>query len=328
LVASAASNDVPRITLSLSKTIPTDLANGTAYEAPVRCDTNGNMYIRFYQQNPDAAPIVKVGPDGKLAAEPVRLELVKELAKGGAIDFSVNANGEVSVLGVDDKNHFFIANFDSQGQHKGITWLVLDADFVPWHYGIFSSGEILLTGGVKMNSHPEPRALLLDKNGNSLHAVGTDEKLESDKNGKIDEALSKFQLSTVVPGTEGNMYVLRPGAKPIVLVISPSGLIRDRWIVDSPGEGYLAQEIKVAAGNVVVVFLYKRPPGPQTSVEEVYRVLNSFTGEIRFDYVPDPTSKLRGAFTCYRPPADFSLLSGGTEGGTEGKLILQWATPK
>jgi hypothetical protein len=299
--------EVPRVTLTVHQGMPADLAVGM-YQLPIKCDSGGNLYARPFQDpgpdKPLRPPILKIGRDGKLSAS-FSFEHVGDIDTKDLelIDFSAGRLGEVYAL-VASKKASYVVAFRSNAEFQSATLLSLDPSFQASRFVRLSSGQYLLTGlkGTKR----DPTILLLDTAGNIVRTFNTKETYHTDPAGAATKGdIDSFELSDLQVGEDGNIYIMRPSAPAKILVLSVLGEVVREFAVEAPGSDYFPLSLALGGGRIVVIFEQRKAPG-QSIARYVYRVIDANTWTPLLDYVTPP--ELWGAFACYVPPAQFSVL--------------------
>jgi hypothetical protein len=133
---------------------------------PIRCDNEGNIYLRTYQEpDPLAAPVLRFTQEGKRLPE---LSLSqKEEFKNKAyqiMDFQTGASGDTFALvnrreknkdgepvGPDDIS---VVNFDEDGKPDRVIKLDVPAYFSAGQLGVFPDGKFLVGGHKKVVHGP------------------------------------------------------------------------------------------------------------------------------------------------------------------------------
>jgi len=105
------------------------------------------------------------------------------------------------------------------------------------------------------------------------------------------------ELGEAAPADDGNIYLMRAGEKPLILVISPAGELVRRLTLDPPGPEYQGHSFSVAGGMIIMAF-FKPNNDKQNSGTKLYSLYDAETGERQLDYDPPPDA---GIFACYTP---------------------------
>ncbi len=276
--------------------------NEGPFEEPVKCDGEGNIYVHPYASpSPMAAPVVRISPEGKRTGT-FSVTSVAEFEKSGAFDFASGLRGEVYIISMNAKGKQ-IVSFDKNGEYHGS--VKLEGDFLPEQLAVNSSGSFLVGGYKEKDGHPTgtPFTGIFDQSGRLVKELELPGDLHpgkdaarKQKGAPLDPAIS---MSNVVAAEDGNFYLMRASAPPVVYVIEPDGSVAHRFAIKSPGDGFVAGVMKAGGGKIVVEF-YKAAKG-QAPAEQLYSVQDSTTGERFANYLLPPEMPHGGAFACYTP---------------------------
>lgn len=138
---------------------------------------------------------------------------------------------------------------------------------------------------------------ILNNNGTITTWVDTKEKTKKGSHGELAKADAQALGATLmVYGDDGKIWMLRPGAKPVIFAVSPAGEIIHQYKLTAPTDAsydeiYLAE----GKGKFVVVF----SPKQQTidKAPDIYRMHDNLTGEVLAEYSADETSS--ALIGCY-----------------------------
>lgn len=86
------------------------LASAQAITAPVKCDADGNVYLRFPSASPASFDIVKLSPDGSQKAT-YRYSEVPEIKDAFVHDFAIGNDGKVYELAQVSGKRVFVVEF-------------------------------------------------------------------------------------------------------------------------------------------------------------------------------------------------------------------------
>jgi len=325
-LGSARAQDVPRLNLSVK-----DALALTEPDQPIlgqtRCDTAGNLYVRYYQPtNVLGAPVVKISAEGKRAAL-FSLQSVSGFSAASMKDFSVGLRGEVHVLAartVEDRFEIDIVTFREDATFASTTAVGLD--LVPEHISAFPSGELLISGwrarpadasAIQRDKLAPVDAFLavVNPDGKVAKEVGFPARAGSDgAPGAPGEGIDRSEVSLggAAAGEDGNVYLLRRSSKPVVYVISPSGDLVRTLRVTPPSEGAEPATVKISTGNRLLLEFLKPAPGKkQVWNTETYSLVDGESGERLIDYLAGP--EISGSLACYTPNG-FTFLGSAKDG--------------
>lgn len=315
--APPATSDVPLFSLSARETVPVELNVGP-YEIPIKCDSDGNMYLRpVADPNSNLDSIVKIGANGKIAST-FSFQNLGDIKASAALDFVV-LRGEVYALITDKNGGDHLVRFRSDGTYNSEITLPT-AEMQISRFATFSMDQVLMTGMNSKTSRAE--TLLVDRSGNVSHLINTKEQFQLDRNGELShtDRLS-VTLSSLVPGDDGNIYLMRQSSHPVIFAISPNGEVLKQFTIKSPDGSYRPLTMSIGAGKIAVVFQENKPPVGSNIARQIYRVVDEYSGEVQADYSSKP--EIWGGFACYVAPAQFSLLMPQKD----GRFALVKATP-
>jgi hypothetical protein len=257
------------------------------------------------------APVVKISPDGKVEAT-FPIAEVPGFEQAEAWDFALGLRGEVYLLTMRRPGRAEIVKFDSDGRHSDT--LQLEERFEPLQLAVFPSGELLVTGR-KVAAAPEdpgePFTGIFDRGGRLLRMVElpdditapppppTEEEEEDTERreaaaGRLEEYNRAISLTLAEPAEDGNIYVMRRQAEPVVFVVSASGEVVRRIVVPSPGEGFRSLGFKVAGGRLLVQFSREGQ-----NAERIFSVIDAYEGTPIVDYTAGYA--VGTALACYSP---------------------------
>lgn len=312
------------VPLKLSEAIPVQdiqiFRRAFAVRSPIKCDSNGNIYLRFAgSPRIGEFPVVRISADGRSAKT---LDASSHLDSADKTiqlaDFAVDLRGKLCQVLNTAKDRkpagSYIVEFDDTGSPGSA--IHFKPGFSPMHFAVFPSGEFLVTGilheRVKGTEVVTALTAVVDRRGDILKEVF----LPGDVKGEFRQPVgvepdvdrdptAAISLGTAVPGEDGNVYVVRKGGKPFVLVVSPAGEVVRRVEIVPPGESFRAGDFRVSGASLLVQFVDHGVRGERGD-RFIYAVLDWETGEIRIEYEQD--DELRGIFACYTPNA-FTFLT-------------------
>ena len=303
--------DVPRVTLHVRQNTQVGLTSAPIL-MPLKCDSDGNLYVRFWDNDTQlGAPVTKIGRDGKLLAK-FSFENLHEIGSVGVVDF-VADRGQLSAIVGGSKGQY-LAKFSREGKFQSATPLSLNRDILPHRLVVIGGGKLLVTAEkvteVGDGAAREPKTIIVDESGNIARYVDTKETIPSDNSGKTaPEDVRSLERSQVVSDGAGLVYIMRPSAPALVISISPSGEVLQKYPVDTPQAGYVAQSLQVNGGRIAVSFI--ETDGQHYGPKSLTRVIDAATGIPLIDYMAPP--ELDGALECYVAPSQFSMFFGGKD---------------
>jgi hypothetical protein len=309
------------VPLKLSEAIrvPDLLRRSLVVRVPIKCDAEGNIYLRFYQDpRLGESPVLRISADGRCAktldasSHPDLADKSIQLA-----DFAVDLRGKLyqvlNTLKGGRPAGSYIVEFDDTGSPGGA--IHFKPGFSPMQVAVFPSGEFLVTGirheRVKGTETVTALTAIVDRRGDILKELF----LPGDVKGEFRQAVgvepdpdrdptAAISLGITAPGEDGNVYVVRKGEKPFVLVVSPAGEVVRRVEIAPPREEFRTVDVRVSGASLLVQLVEHGARGERGD-RYIYAVLDWETGEVRIQYDGD---EIGGMFACYTPNA-FTFLT-------------------
>lgn len=320
----AAQAPPPRLELRADHTTQVPSLSATPVMSPVFCDGDGNIYMRGYAfPNPAAAPVTKIYEEsGKTVA--LDMNAVPGLRKNLPLEaYGVGQKGEVYVLVFPNADELDLVEFDDDGKYDATEKLELMLQ--PFQLVPFASGELLVAGeklgGKDQPPTGEPLTAIFDRNGKLLKILSLPGKAKKAAGFKPQAGGPNFDpslsLGVAESSDDGNIYLMRATASPVIRVISPGGETLRTLKVQPPTKTARALALKAAGGKVIIEFGEPAEQGEFTTT--VYSQIDALTGKTEIEYTT-PAS-LGGAFACYTPNGFEFLSSAG------GHLTIVHASP-
>lgn len=241
---------------------------GGAFMNPSKCDADGNLYIRKYAMDrPLLGPVVKIDPAGKRTAlfDPVafsQLKLDRADAFSPASDGGLYQIASAGVL----KPQIYVIQFSSDGTPSSP--IRLDADFEPYQFAPFLSGNLLVSGmqrdlGNRADAS-RPFTAVFSADGRlqaqlsfepAAGPAGTSGKPAAKAAGAdAEKSAPGLDLSDAEVGADGNIYALRRSSPALVYVISPAGKILRTLKVSAPVAGVMPDAFHVSKNRMAISF--------------------------------------------------------------------------
>ncbi len=340
-------DDVPKLTLAIKDTVLVTNQRRALIIEPVRCDSSGNVYFRGYQPpRLLASPVVKVSADGKTVTT-FSLAAAPGFAKDAPFDvFTVSPKGEVFILAFKSKDDLELVAFRDSGEFDYDA--KLESRFLPAQFAVFPTGELLVTGTEapeREGQSPEGAfTALFDRNGKFLKRVSLPGDIslknpmaswqprssaqqrgaasggaaEAGDRPQPDDRASPISLGRTEVGEDGNVYVVRATAKPLIYVLSPAGEVVRRLELTPPSPKGKPWTFKVGGGMVVVEWTEEASTGYEDATG--FSLYDAMTGERQADYALPP--ELGGAVACYNA-GGFTFVT-----ARNGQLAIVHAAPR
>jgi hypothetical protein len=271
--------DIPRLNLTPRSTTQTQADGLTGYQGDLKCDDQGNIYLRPSSANDTElqAPIQKLDKEGKQAWK-ITWESVADLkgVPGTVVDFTTDRFGTIYVLMYMDvkkpsrvrqpPSTLYVVRYKSDGRFEGAAGIDAPEDFQSMQFERFQSGEYLISGAFLPSEEPgavqSARTGLFESSGALIKWIDTKEKFKNGAHGLFERSDAiALGTSMAVSGDDGNVWLLRPGEKPQVFAISAAGEIVHHYTATPPPDGgpYVVAHLSVGKGRFMVAF---SPQGP------------------------------------------------------------------
>ena len=301
---------------------------GAAMQLPIRCDDDGNVYLRFYHsKGAPQEPIHKFNRKGEHVAAYSITSDTEFTGKGKAgLDFAVDKDGAVYQLGIGDEGNNYIIRYGKDGTIKSKT--KLQATFTPYHFQPFESGNFLIIGAdretdANLNTHALYTGIF-DQNGILIKKVGfsddKDYQLAADRGdaefaepGRAGGGNFVAERGSLALGSDGNVYVVRWATPTKIYVVSPAGEVVRTISIESP-QGTKPGAVYASKNRLALQF-----EGTQQDPRSVVKIISS-EGEV---YATYDSTDLGVAFACFTAPDRFLFL-----GRQEQALQLNFAEPR
>lgn len=288
---------------------------GDAMLLPLRCDAEGNVYVVFYHfKNPAQEPIYKFDARGAQKAKFLISSDSTFTGRGrGGLEFAVGKDGAVYQLAIGGENYeSYIVSYDGNGTIKSKARL--DPDFAARQFGVFDSGEFLVTGTpreTEQNLNPHSVFTgIFDATGKLLRKLvmpedkgyqegaerGDTQFFEPSRGGGGNFAVER---GTVARSSDGNLYLVRSTTPVKVYVISPAGEVVRTFEVTSELAGKHLGAVIENNGRLAFQFL-----GTSEDTRTAIQVVSS-SGEKYATYDASPVGI---SLACYSQPAHFTFL--------------------
>jgi hypothetical protein len=265
---------------------------------PSKSDSEGNIYVRFYQSDFGHAPIVKLSRN--LESTTYKLSLIPhdafvekdEWQNTTLSDFSIASSGDLYVL-VSTVVRYYLAEFSSKGDFEGLTEIktaqIPDSKSVDLAQLVALPNQRFFITGVATVKKGRERPLnaIYTSDGSLIKVVDLKGDLEvtkeTDPRGAVNDLREPIETGSCEQGDDGNAYVMRAGSPARVFVIDPGGNVLRTVIVDPPIEKSVPDTFKVHQGKLAIQFI--KPVNPKEPDEIIYRLVDSTSGLLVQDYI-------------------------------------------
>jgi hypothetical protein len=287
---------------------------GTAIQLPIRCDEEGNYYVRFFHgSRATKEPIYKIDKNGVQRAVFAITSTPDFDASGTAgVDFAVGKNGDVFQIAIAEKSNY-VVHFSKEGVLQSA--VKIDKEFTPLRIAVFDSGKLLMSGlDLETAEKPNPHSLytgVFDGSGKLLKEI----VLAEDK--KYQEAADRGDAEFIGPGqigggnfaiergnvtraSDGNIYLVRWTIPAKVYAISSDGEVTRSFEVEPELQHKKPGGVYEHSGRLAIQF-----EGDREDPSSVIKVVG-LDGE---DYATYDSSGLGIAFVGYSERERFAFFT-------------------
>jgi len=309
-------NPIPRIELKVVSENPVgNFGPKFGILLPMRCDSEGNVYIRpvWGKMNYGLAPVVRVSADGQhvTPVEATNAPEIKDAAEFGIMDFAVGKDGSVLELGwihtKGRENPPVVVQIDVD--QKSASLVRIETEFSPHQIAPLPYGMFLLTGvkhttqgsGTAFRQSTTPMTAVFDSQGRFVREIQLPEDVtipDVDSSNMDKPEISAQQqavdLSQFAVADDGTIYLMRNGSPPEVYVISSAGEVVRSFEVTAPAPDAVATLFH-SGGRLA--FAFRVPDQDDARAEFVVRLVDPQDGRILWDYVGP--KNMAGTPVCY-----------------------------
>jgi len=278
--------------------------------APLKCDEEGNLYVRKYARyRPLLGPVARIRKDGKRDAlfDPTAFS---DLGLDRADAFSPAWDGGlywIAQKGV-VKPRIYVLHFSSDGSPSEP--VLLAADFEVFTFAPFPSGNFLLSGIERDVTNPKDHgqtftavfladgrmlARLTLKRSHGARQTGAmapKNPMKGAANAVEPSDTANLDLSDAEVGRDGNLYVMqRSHSSALVFVISSSGEVVRKLRIPGPLPGGTPSAFHVSENRLAIGF--ENDHGHQN----ILVIADAWTGRKIASY--SVSSDLAPRFACY-----------------------------
>jgi hypothetical protein len=317
--AAAPSVFEPLIALHATSTLNLTSEISGAFMPPVKCDADGNLYIRKFAPNRPRGPVVKIGPDGKpnglfdpamfagLALD--RVDAFSPAPDGGI--FQIAQKGIIKPL-------IYVLHYSSDGSASSPSRL--EADFEVYTFAAFPDGSFLVSGSQRdpmdKNDHGRGVTKVFSSDGRELATVTFQETsrkhtqpaaanagappMQKDAPSEAAKPAEKpagaLDLKDAEVSRDGNLYVMRASSQALIDVVSPGGKIVKTLRIAVPMPGAVPNSFHVSENRLAVLFMNGSDGNAVEKLSDAIAVVDGQTGHKIAAY--SATNDL-GVFACY-----------------------------
>ncbi|HZQ92000.1 MAG TPA: hypothetical protein VFA60_09425 [Terriglobales bacterium] len=252
----------------------TTLPVGTVV-GPIRCDSDGNIYIRTFDGKGSALqnPLVRISSNGKEVRrfDPKRVPGLSEHFT--SLLYTVGGVGKVYQIVSDWENqtvfHEYLVTFTKDGEYVGRA--EFETHFEPYVFLALPSGGFLLSGiPSEGKTGGESQRKTLTAVFDSDARIVRDLTSDSDNGPESSTATTNptIQNGDARVGTDGSVYLLKASTPPRVQVISERGELLRELKLEPPMPGAQALELHSAGDRLFVRFQSEPKLDPVTKTRK------------------------------------------------------------
>lgn len=318
-----------------TETITTPSEIATEFYPPLRCDSDGNLYLRTeFAGVPAIHKLNSKGERVALFEASSNPDLKVDLAAYFALEAG---GGELYELVYPPEINRYVYLYKSDGTFKSAVKLRPGFPFAPKKLAVFPSGQFLISGeeyDAERTAAMWPFTGIFAADGallkelelgdeKELHdmAASGDTRVARPGNSHANLAIDNGQVEM---GVDGNAYLMRWSNPAIFFAISPGGDVVRRFTVDPGESAYRPSAMHVYKNRIAVLFVEMQ------SNDKIMKIVDLEGHEIATYGEPKPDPKatngrLSAAFACYREnPTRFVFLGANDD----NKVQLWIAEPR
>ena len=267
--------------------------------APVKCDGDGNIYLRYPSRSPSTFDVARISPDGSTTAS-YRYYEQAELKNAFAEDFAIANDGKVYVLLQFSQKKMIVAEFSSNGQFENKTELLMADGVDPSQLVVLNDGSFFISG-IKIGGGQqsgEPFNVIFTSSGKMAREFSFKGDVSAAVSPKSTsgpaDANPSVRFGRALLGQDGYLYVMRATSPAIIYVISPGGEVARTLKLQAPIKRGIPVAMMVNAGRLAIEF---SDPDAQDVSDTTIRVVSATTGDTVADY--KIVRELTEALACY-----------------------------
>lgn len=265
--------------------IPSEPAEGFSVGQPLRCDADGNFYLRV---QPEVEPTIRKFDNRGVQQVLFKPSSIPDIKVAFATYFSIDNSGEIHQLVGTSFTDWYVVTYKSDGTYKAKTRLQLGFPFRPFQLATFPSGELLVTG-VRDDDDPNVRVKLpftgiVSGHGTLLKQVvlkddETMRKMAAAGDPAIVPEGRRFGNTAIEGGAteaaaDGNVYVMRRLSPAIVYAISPGGEVVRQFRVNPGNADFQPASMQIASNRIAILFFRSHAQGEILPEDVVVKVVD------------------------------------------------------
>ena len=279
-----------------------------------QCDDSGDIFVRYGEANDASVPatLAAIDADGSTHTISLSSSAMKP-ADNHVFIFAAGEDGSlheiVRVPGTSDQStpttQVQYATFDSDGSLRSHS--DFNDEFIPSLLLPLPSGNFFATGVNLKDSGGEvlesPLAGIFTADATLLSNLKTDPALKATNSKASDDQPTDADFSTGIArlGADGNIYVLLPGDKAKIAVVTQAGRIVREFKLQEPFETDVAHDMWISDNRILVVY-EGETEDPKDAY--VYVLYDTQSGNVVRVYHP----QFSGTIACFRDGQTLSVL--------------------
>lgn len=288
------------------------LATAQSITLPIKCDSDGNVYLRNPSSSPSTLDLIKIAKDGTEKAT-FRYYEAPDLKRAFVEDFAVGDDGKVFELAQVSRENIYVLRFSSDGHLEGQVQLLTTARFEPSQFVVTNDGSFFVSG-TKLSSDGgagRPLNFIFNGSGKLVRELSLKGDVNIDASPKSakgsTEPDSSVRFGSALLGQDGNVYLMRATSPAMIYVVSPGGGVARILKVNPPAPKDLPVTMMINGPRLAIEF---SAPDATDIASTTIRVLNTSTAETIRDY--KIVRELSQALACYADD-EFTFI-GDTDG--------------
>lgn len=303
------------------------------FMTPLKCDATGNIFARRYDPtNVRGTPVIKFNTRGDELIQ-FKLQAISGLSDRASIgDFAITPGGDAYLLVYEaDAPSTSVYSFKADGTFIKKVMTLPDDLRLAKKLAVFGNGNLLITGvvaGTRANpNETTPWTVVFSADGTMLKSLSLEKDNEYAQAALRGDALFtdsrkhgnwSVTQGTAVTGSDGNVYLLRRAAPPMVHVISPTGEVLRSFPVGDDSL-HLPRALFLAQDKLALLFNGLDNRGGSNAF---WLIASAANGKELGRYQAADSPDLGGAFACFDGKG-FTFL-----GIQNQHLMVKYATPE
>ena len=264
--AKSSSKVPPSLTMVDIIKIRSEPADGFSVTHPLRCDADGNIFLRV---QPEVEPAIRKFDSSGVQKVLFKPSTIPDMRVEMAAYFSIDGHGAIHQLVGASFTDWYVVTYRSDGAFQSKISLHLEFQFRPFQLATFPSGELLISGLKRDNDSKNhvrlPFTGIFAGDGTLLkEVVLKDDETVNKMATAGDPAIvpegrrsgnTAIEGGDMVAGADGNVYIMRKLSPATIYAISSGGEVVRQFRVDPNDPDFLPVSMQIASNRIAVVFL-------------------------------------------------------------------------